>query len=235
VLKWREKFVIKHADCIIALAEDISRYYGRLNKCIFIVDNFIDEKQFKPQKSSRKRVSDDKERKNVGLIGPFAQNHINNYFLDFVYQNIDRFDARIKFIVIGQCDYRITNERISYTGYLNDFQDYVNQIASLDAVLVPAKFPSFGALTKVLEPMACSVPVFTTPAGLVSFDHVTPGEDIFICDESELVAKVNESLFDDDLIESVGKNARCTVETYYSTAVNNEKLMGVIERFSPAE
>ena len=227
--------MIKHADCIIALAEDISRYYGSLNKCIFIVDNFLDEKQFKPQKSSRKRMLDDKERKNVGLIGPFAQNHINNYFLDFVYQNIDRFDTRIKFIVIGQCDYRITNKRISYTGYLNDFQDYVNQIARLDAVLVPAQFPSFGALTKVLEPMACSVPVFTTPAGLVSFDHVTPGEDIFICDESELVAKVNESLFDDDLMESVGKNARCTFETYYSTAVNNEKLMGVIERFSPAE
>ena len=92
-------------------------------------------------------------------------------------------------------------KRISYTGYLSDFQDYVNQIARLDAVLVPAQFPSFGALTKVLEPMACSVPVFTTPAGLVSFDHVTPGEDILICDESELVAKVNESLFDDDLME----------------------------------
>jgi len=235
MLKWRERFVIKHTDCVIALAEDIERYYGRLNKCIFVVDNFIDEKQFKPQKKSRERISDDKERKNVGLIGPFDENNINNYFLDFVYQNIDRFDARIDFIVIGQCDYKIANERMSYTGYLNDFQDYIDQITYLDAVLVPAKFSSFGALTKVLEPMACSVPVFTTPAGLVSFDHVTPGEDIFICDESELVAKVNESLFDIDLMALVGKKARCTVETFYSTAVNNEKLISVIERLSAAE
>jgi glycosyltransferase involved in cell wall biosynthesis len=235
MLKWRERFAIKHADCIIALAEDIERYYRSFNKCIFIVDNFIDEKQFKPQKKSRERISDDKERKNVGLIGPFDENNINNYFLDFVYQNIDRFDARIDFIVIGQCDYKIANERMSYTGYLNDFQDYIDQITYLDAVLVPAKFSSFGALTKVLEPMACSVPVFTTPAGLVSFDHVTPGEDIFICDESELVAKVNESLFDVDLMALVGKKARCTVETFYSTAVNNEKLISVIERLSAAE
>jgi len=233
--EWREKFAIKHANCVIALAEDIYRYYGRFNKCIFIVDNFIDEELFKPQKSTRERISDDKERKNVGLIGPFVQNNINNYFLDFVYQNIDRFDARIDFIIIGQCDYKIANERISYTGYLSDFQDYVDQITHLDAVLVPARFSSFGALTKVLEPMACSLPVFTTPAGLVSFDHVTPGEDIFICDESELVAKVNESLFDVDLMKSVGKKARCTVETFYSTAVNNEKLIGVIERLSAAK
>ncbi len=233
--EWRERFVIKHADCVIALAQDIYRYYGRLNKCIFIVDNFIDEQQFTPQKGSPVRKSDDKEQKNVGLIGPFVQNNVNNYFLDFVYQNIDRFDARIKFTVIGQCDYKITNDRMSYTGYLDDFQDYVDQLTHLDAVLVPAKFSSFGALTKVLEPMACSVPVFTTPAGLVSFDHVTRGEDIFICDESELVAKVNESLFDADLMESVGKNARRTVETYYSTAANYEKLIRVIERLIAAE
>jgi len=233
ILKWRESFAIKHADCVIALAQDIYRYYDRLNKCIFIVDNFVDEKQFKPQKSSRERISDDKERKNVGIIGPFDQDNINNYFLDFLYQNIDRFDARIKFIVIGQCDYKIANERISYTGYLNDFQDYVDQLTHLDAVLVPAKFSSFGALTKVLEPMACSVPVFTTPAGLVSFDHVTPGEDILICDESELAAKVNKSLFDSDLMERVGKNARYTIETYYSKTVNSKKLIAVIDRVCP--
>jgi len=234
MVKWREKFAVKHADCVIALAQGICRYYDSFNKCIFIVDNFVDETTFKPQKSSRERLSDDTERKSIGLIGPFDRNNINNCFLDFVYQNIGRFDARINFIVIGQCDYKITNERMSYTGYLSDFQDYVDQLTRLDAVLVPAKFPSFGALTKVLEPMVCSVPVFTTPVGLVSFDHVSPGEDILICDESELVAKVNESLFDVDLMEKVGKNARRTVETYYSTAANSEKLTKVIEQLRVA-
>ena len=233
--EWRENFAVKHADCIVALAEDIYRCYGRLNECIFIVDNFVDEKQFRPQKKSREQRSDGKERKTVGLIGPFYQSNINNYFLDFLYQNVQKFDARINFIVIGLCDYKIANERISYTGYLSDFQNYVDQLAHLDAVLVPAKFSSFGALTKVLEPMACSVPVFTTPAGLVSFDHVTPGEDILICDESELVAKVNESLFDLALMERVGKNARCTIEKYYSETLNSEKLIAVIDRVCPPE
>ena len=242
MLKWREKFAVKHADYVIALSQDIFRCYGKFNKHIVVVQNFIDENEFKPQQNSRKRMSDDKERKNVGLIGPFLQEYdtnrnflVSSSILDFVYQNIHRFDARINFIVIGQCDYKIANDRISYTGYLNDFQEYVDQLTHLDAVLVPAKFSSFGALTKVLEPMACSVPVFTTPAGLVSFDHVTPGEDMLVFEETELVEKVNKYLFDVDLMESVGKNARRTVETYYSTATNSEKLIMVIERLSTAE
>jgi glycosyltransferase involved in cell wall biosynthesis len=234
MFKWREQFAIKHADCVIALSEDICRFYGTFNKCIFIVENFVDEKQFKPKKSSRDRVSDDNERKNVGLIGPFIH-YENSYFLDFLYKNIQRFDSRINFIVIGQCDYKIANERISYTGYLSDFQDYVDQLTLLDAVLVPSKFSSYGALTKMLEPMACSVPVFTTPEGLVSIDHPAPGENIFVFDEAELVTKVNEYLFDIELMERVGKNARRTIEKYYSKTVNSEQLLAVIDRVCPPQ
>jgi len=240
MLKWREKFAVKHADCVIALSQDIYKCYSKFNKHIFIVQNFVDEKQFKPQKSARERVSDGIERKKVGLVGPFLSKYdtnrnflVSSSILDFVYQNIHRFDERINFVVIGQCDYTIANDRISYTGYLNDFQDYVNHLTLLDAVLVPAKFSSFGALTKVLEPMACSVPVFTTPEGLVSFDHVTPGEDMLVFDEAELVEKVNEYLFDVELMELVGKNARCTVEKYYSKTVNSERLIAAIDRLSP--
>lgn len=230
MLKWREKFVVKHADCVIALSSDICRFYGRLNKCIFLVPNFVEEKKFQPQKGSIERRSDEKERRNVGIIGPFVQNNTNNYILDFVCKNIGKFDERIKFIVIGECDCKIMNERINYAGFLNDFQDYVDQLALLDAVLVASKFPSFGPLTKILETMACSLPVFTTPVGAVGLDHVKPGEDLFVFDETELVAKVNEFLFDVDLMERVGKNARHTIETYYSTEVNNKKLIEVIEQ-----
>jgi glycosyltransferase involved in cell wall biosynthesis len=81
--------------------------------------------------------------------------------------------------------------------------------------------------------MACSVPVFTTPVGLISFDHVTPGEDILVSDESGLVAKVNEYLFDAELMESVGKNARRTIEKYYSETANSKQLIAVVDRLAP--
>ena len=74
----------------------------------------------------------------------------------------------------------------------------------MDAVLVPSKIPSFWPLNKILEPMACSLPVFTTPVGAVGLDHVKHGESIFVYEESELVAKLNENLFDIDLMQLVG-------------------------------
>jgi glycosyltransferase involved in cell wall biosynthesis len=236
MLKLREKFAVKHADCLIALCSDIYKHYATFNKRIFLVPVFVDETRFKPREN-KAPCSDDDEGKTIGLIGPFAQDRgINTYALDFVYRNMNKFDERIKFTVIGACDYKqIRSERIHYIGYLKNFQDYIDQLTLLDAVLVASGFPTSGPLNKILEPMACSLPVFTTPVGAVGLDHITAGEDIFICDESKLVAKVNESLFDVDLMESVGKNARCTVETYYSTAVNNEKLIRVIEHLRTAE
>jgi glycosyltransferase involved in cell wall biosynthesis len=235
ICKWHEKFAIKRSDCVIALSSDICEYYRRFNKCIVLVPTFVDEKKFRPRESPREWKPHDDKGKIIGLIGAFVHNGINNSALDFVYRNIDEFDQRIKFVVIGVCDYKIQNERIEYTGYLNELQDYADRLKRLDAVLVAARLPTFGPLNKILEPMACSVPVFTTPAGAVGLDHVTAGEDIFICDESEIVVKVNESLFDVELMERVGKNARRTIETYYSATANERTLIKVLERVRPIQ
>jgi glycosyltransferase involved in cell wall biosynthesis len=235
MLEVREKFVARHADCIIALCSDIYKHYARFNTCIVLVPNFVDETNFKRQENPAQWQSDGDEGKTIGLIGPFAQNRgINTYILDFVYRNIDKFDERIKFIVIGACDYKkIQNERIEYTSYLNDFHEYADRLMRLDAVLVASRYPTSGPLTKILESMACSVPVFTTPDSAVGLDHVTAGEDIFISEESELVTQVNESLFDSDLMERVGENARRTIEKHYGTEVNYGKLTAVVEQLSP--
>jgi glycosyltransferase involved in cell wall biosynthesis len=230
ICKWYEKLVVKHADCVIALSLDICNYYGRFNNCIVLVPAFVDEKKFRPRESPREWQSDYDEGKIIGLIGAFVHKGINISTLDFVYRNIDEFDERIKFVVIGACDYKTHNERIEYTGYLNDFQDYADRLTRLDAVLVASRHYTSGPLNKILEPMACSVPVFTTPVGAAGLDHVTAGEDIFICDESEIAAKVNESLFDIELMEIVGKNARRTIETYYSATANERAIIKVLER-----
>jgi glycosyltransferase involved in cell wall biosynthesis len=228
-IKWREKFAIKHADWVIALCSDICDYYGRFNKRISLVPNFVDEIKFKPRKVRAEWKSDDGEGKTIGLIGPFFHNDIRGSALDIVYTNIDEFNDDLKFVVIGKCDYEIQNERIRYTGYLNDFQDYVDTLTRLDAVLAATRFPTSGPPTKILEAMACSVPVFTTPGGAVGLDYITAGEDILIYDESEMVAKINELLFKIDFLERVGKNARRTFEVYYSTAANESKLFKVID------
>jgi glycosyltransferase involved in cell wall biosynthesis len=223
-----EKFAVKRADVVIALSSDVYNFYKKFRENIELIPVFVDEEKFKANResiSTHKRTGE----KVIGLIGSFDQKNINMHFLDFLYSNLDQFDERIRFVIIGTCDNKINDKHVLYTDYLEDVQQYVDQLTLLDAVLVPALFPTFGPCNKILESMACSVPVFTTPIGAMGLDHITNGEHILIFDESELVDKVNTHLFDEELMGHISNNARRIVEAYYSTKVNKAKITHVID------
>jgi glycosyltransferase involved in cell wall biosynthesis len=226
-----ERFVIKHADSVIALSENTFEFYEKYNKNIELIPVFIDEKLFKVHKETETKKYQRQERKLIGVIGPF-DGVCNKHFLEFLYANIDRFDSRIHFIVIGKCDNKIKNGRIVYTGYLDPIQEYVNVLSNLNAVLVPSKIATSGPLNKIIEPMSCSLPVFTTPKGMVGLYYVEHGKDILVFEEDELVDKVNELIFDDELMKKIGKNARIVVEKNYSKEVNEKKLVDLIEELN---
>ena len=48
-------------------------------------------------------------------------------------------------------------------------------------------------------------------------------------EEKELLDRVNELVFDEELVRKVGRNARTTVERHYSREVNEEKLIQILE------
>lgn len=225
-----EKLVIKYSDYIIIEAEYTLEFFKKYNEKISIIPLFVDEDIFKKQEE----LSDYKIKrglKTVGLIGPF-DTPINKAYLDFLHANLNRFSNRINFKLIGACDDKIKNERITYTGYLESTQDYVEQLCSLDAAVIVHKPLNFGPYTKIVECMACSVPVFTTPAGILGLGYVKPGRDILVFDEEELVDKVNELIFDDELMNKVGKNARIVIEKYYSKRANERKLADILEQLN---
>lgn len=217
-----EKFVITNSDYVIALSDDIYNFNKNFNKNVKIVTNYVNEDLFVP-KIRKKRFN-----KIIGLIGPFKSNNINLYFLDFLYSNLNKFDDRINFVVMGKCDYKIKNDRVRYTGYLRDIEDYIHHLNSLDAVLVPSKLASFGALTKILEPMACSIPVFVTPVGTIGLDHAKNFENILIFEEKNMVNMVNELIFDENLMDKIGTNARKTIKRYYGQKINEKELIGIL-------
>lgn len=220
-----ESIVIKQADSVVALSENTYEYYKRFNKYIVLVPVFIDENLFNSKYEQKERDN----KKIVGLIGPF-DNFGNEYFLNFLGQNIDKFDSRISFMIIGKCHEKINHQRISYTGYIKNVHDYVDVLSSLDGLLVPSKIATLGPLNKIIEAMACSVPVFTTPKGMVGLYKVKNGEDIFVFEEDELIQGLNNLIFDENLVE-VAKNARLTVEKYYSKKANKDKLLKFFSQF----
>ena len=225
-----EELVIKYSDYIITEAEYLLEFFKKYNEKISIIPLFVDEDIFKKHEELN-NYKIEKDIKTVGLIGPF-DTPLNKAYLDFLCANFDRFSDKINFKLIGVCSDKIEKERITYTGYLESIQDYAEQLCSLDAAVIVHKPLNLGPYTKIVECMACSVPVFTTPAGIMGHDHVKPGRDILVFEEEELVDKVNELIFDDELMNKVGKYARVVVEKYYSKSANERKLADILEQLN---
>jgi len=219
-----ERFVVGHSDHIVALSPNILEFYRSYNSEIDLIPVFVDDALFI---HSGHRGSETHS-KSLGLIGPFDDVRQKST-LRFLYGNIGNFDDRLSFVVVGRCNERIEDKRIQYTGYLESVKDYVAQLSRLDAVLVPEGVATSGPLNKIIEPMSCSLPIFTTPKGIVGLYWVESGKDILVFDEDILVDKVNELIFDDELMREVGKNARKAVEEHYSERVNEERLIRIVE------
>jgi glycosyltransferase involved in cell wall biosynthesis len=217
-----EKFVIGRADCVVALSSDIFEFYKRFNVNIELIPVFIDEKVY------RKGCPTMPEIRTVGLIGPFDM-PANKYYLQFLYEHVDAFDHRVRFKVIGKCGHKIISNRITYTGYISSRDRYIAELSSLDALLVPAKLRTLGPLTKILEAMASSLPVFVTPEGAYGLDYVEDGKNIFIASIAELVACVNQVIFDDARSNLIGANARTMIERRYSKTANSIRLIRIMD------
>jgi glycosyltransferase involved in cell wall biosynthesis len=218
-----EKLIIRRADYIVALSPHIAEFCQMYNDRVELIPLFVDDALFK----SRTTMTGNKEIKKIGLIGPFNTVRKREN-LHFLYSNMERFDKRITFVIIGRCEEKIQNERIQYTGYLEGQQDYINWLSSLDAIVVPDEVTTTGPLTRIVEPMACAIPVFTTHKGVAGLYRMEPGKNILVFDVTELVNKINELIFDDCLMREIGTEARRVAERYYSRKANKEKLTKIL-------
>ncbi len=229
--KWLERFVMKRADHIIALSNDIEAFYREFNPNIDLVPVFIDDGIFKPMEGGKTR---NPQLAIIGIIGPFERGNVNNHFIDFIRDNLDRFDARIKFKVIGKIEecLKFEHGRVEYTGYLDSVADYAAAINGLDAVIVPSITESYGALNKILEPMAMGKIVYTTPAGYVGLEDIKAGEALFVTEEKQMLDTVNETIFEEALLERVSIAAVKVIAERYSTSVNLEKISRVLSEMT---
>jgi len=222
-----ERFVVSHADLVIAQSKRDSEYFRQYNKNIQLIPNFIDGAKFRKRQDARdyirRKYNFGPDDKIVGLIGPF-DTVFNRSSIKFVADNIDRFDPKIKFLLIGICGEKesIRSDRVVYTGYV---KDYVEHLSSLNAVVVPRRFATSAALNKIVESMLVGIPVFTTPAGVSDMDNVSAGKDLFIFEENKLVEKINKLIFDDELMRNVGMNGYLLAKKYYTKEEYATKLL----------
>ncbi len=220
-----ELFIGKTADGIIALSKPTYNFYKTLNRHVFLVPVFIDEKIF-DRKKEKKPIG---SHRTIGIVGPF--NTVFNYSqLEFLYENLALFNPSLRFTIIGECP-KIPHKQIEYKGHLETRHAYLDELCKLDALLVPVKHPTLGPKNKIFEAMACGVPVFATPEGIKGLDWAKPGENIIVSPAGDLVKLVNTSLFN-KAINQISTAARDTVHKYYSASSCGQTLLEILERFS---
>lgn len=225
-----EAFALKHCDLVLALSGHIFEFYRRYARRLELLPLFVDTNVYRRNESSR---ADIRERYNwqgkrvVGVIGPF-DNKWNDCALQFLEENIQEFDKRIIFAVIGRCERKKSIERCFYAGFVEDLPGF---LSCLDSVLVARRLWTSGPLNKIVQSMSCCLPVFTTPQGMVGMDYVEHGRDIIVAKESEMAETVNSLIFNERVMRAIGQNARQTVEKHYSYESNAARLLHLLEAF----
>ena len=222
-----EALIGRSAAAIVALSGETQRFFARVNKRTLFVPVFVDTSVYK----NGRHDFTESQRKTVGLVGPF-KGLFNKGQIEFVMKNLERFDRRISFALIGELDMQLDSEKVRKTGFLQEERDYASTLVEMDALMVPVQVGTFGPKNKMIEAMACGVPVFTTPAGVIGLDFARPGENIFVCEEEKLVDTINKMLFAKDRMAEVSSNARKMVEDHYSLEVCGRSITNIIEMVS---
>jgi len=225
-MRYLESFIARHSNYVVALSQNTFEFFSKRTANVELVPVFLDTDHYKFNEVERVKVRRHYGIDNIliGLIGPF-DTPFNKYYLSFLGNNLDKFDKRIKFMVIGRCAMNIQSSKVIYVGYVENYIDY---LSSLDCVIIPSKVPTGGPLNKIIEAMSLSLPVFTTPQGMVGLYYIQPGKDIFVFEERELATKLSEIVFYRELMKTVGDNGHFAVENYYSEEANKRKLVALI-------
>lgn len=220
-----DRFAVQHADRVIAVADYIREYYIKYRNHIDLVPLFVDDDIFELVNKCKGLKCKD-EHITVGLIGPFDVSS-GQYYLDYLYDHIDQFDNKIHFLIIGRCGHAVQDKRIRYTGFIESREDYIHSLCALDAALITHKDTDPGPYTKILDCMACSLPVFTTKKGIVGLNKLRPGQDIIVLEDERLVEQLNCVIFDDRMMIRIGENAQKAIKKHYSSSAIENLILDI--------
>jgi glycosyltransferase involved in cell wall biosynthesis len=226
-----DRFALYYSNLVVTTSEKGAKQLADFQEKVIIVPNFVDLKAFQRDEERRleirRKYGLKPEEKVVGLVGPF-DNVYNRHFLRFLKSNIERFDRRIKFLIIGNYEKQefFKHENVIWTGYV---EDYIAHLSALDCLLIPRNIPTEGAMNKAIEAMSLGIPVFTTPIGHANLDYLEPGRHVFVYPEGELPEAINKLLFDEKSMAKAKQEAYIQIERFYSARAVKERLLNLLE------
>jgi sugar transferase (PEP-CTERM/EpsH1 system associated) len=140
------------------------------------------------------------------------------YFCSQIYEKIKNNLPETKLYIVGRNPaneiQRLSSDKsIIVTGYVEDVRPY---LARASVVLAPFVSGTPGIKNKVLEAMAMAKPVVSTPIGTQGITMASSEHVIVAKEPDEFASHVVKLLYDEQLRQKIGHNARELVESSYS-------------------
>jgi polysaccharide biosynthesis protein PslH len=222
--QYHEKILFPKGDAIIAVSpEDLDYYQSYIaSDKLWMIPNFIDLSQYSPGQKP-----DDQQRQRVifsGSMEAFQNQQAGEYLLQKIWPIITAALPDCDLFIVGknppQHWQSLASDHIHITGKVPSVIDFIR---SADVAVVPLLHGS-GTRLKILEAMACHIPVVSTSLGAQGLEGQS-GQDIFIKDDPQGFAdSVIQLLKSPDDKKRLAQNGYQLVKQKYSLEANQSKI-----------
>lgn len=228
--EYHERKYLPACHAVVAVSSQDREYYKNFvdPNTLWVIPNFIDISKYKSPDILR--TSQNPNIVFTGSMDAFQNQMAGDYLLEKIWSKIAEKIPNCELFIVGknppQRWLEISDPRIHVTGQVASTIPYLK---SADVAIVPVLHGS-GTRYKILEAMACGVPVVSTPLGCQGLD-VQNGIDILIEEAADKLAERTIELF-----KSPQKRASITargyylVEQEYSLEANKAKLQNLCNR-----
>lgn len=143
-----------------------------------------------------------------------------------------RKETGLKLFVTGTWTdaFKFQHSELNFTGFVDD----IAEVLQSGILVAPIRLGGGGIRIKLLQAMACGIPVVATSLITDGMEGIEHGYNIFIADTAEeFINSIAILANDSSLYTTISKNARKTIQTYYAaeTAIKiKEKIFGSLLR-----
>jgi glycosyltransferase involved in cell wall biosynthesis len=232
-LVWRasqfhEKTYLPACDVVFAVSEEDAKYYRSfINFCqLEIVPNFIDLSEYPSQGVSG---SEQSKKKIIftGSMDAFQNQRAGDFLLNQIWPKVLHAVPECQLYIVGKNPpsrwLKLSQPHVHVTGRVDSPIPFLQ---AADVAIVPLLDGS-GTRFKILEAMACGVPVVSTPLGCQGLNAQWES-DILVAEGADTLAdKVIQLLQSPQQRMSLAANAYRLVQQKYSLEANASKLRDI--------
>jgi glycosyltransferase involved in cell wall biosynthesis len=220
------KKLIAMSQHVIVGNSFLKDYAIQFNPHVTVVPTVIDTDRYSPKKDHRLQGE-----LNVGWMG-LAYNLPYVKKLEETLQELKKEIGNFKFIVI--CSKRLELDGVDTIFKSWSYDEEIEDIRRLDIGIMPLVDDAWAmgkCGLKVLQYMACGVPVVASPVG-VNNEIISDGENGFLAaTDTEWLEKLSHLAHDEKLRRTMGRKGRETVEKYYSLKLWGPRVARLYKSF----